>query len=401
MALTKMMSNFIKSESTPGILLLFAAILAVIINNSNYSNFYNGIFSFKIPVDLSFIAIYKNLTIKDWINDALMAIFFLFVGLELKREVITGELSTRSRIILPSAAACAGILVPALLYTYFNINNKVYMQGWAIPTATDIAFAIGVLNLFGNRVSTSLKVFLVALAVIDDLVAILIIAFFYSDNIDLYYIAMSCVVACILFTFNRLRIANLKYYLFFGVLLWVFVLKSGIHSTVAGVMLALFIPIIIKHNKKDKSPLHIMEHKLHNPVNYIILPIFAFANSGVSFAGMSIDVLTSPIVLGIFCGLFFGKQIGVFGVVYILDKLNICSLSKQTTWLEIYGVALLTGIGFTMSLFIGNLAFYDNPMLSNEIILGVLMASLCSGILGFLMIFWSLKKKEKKSKVNI
>ncbi len=345
MALTKMMSNFIKSESTPGVLLLFSAILAVIINNSSYSDFYNNVFSFEVPVDLSIIAIYKNLTIKDWINDALMAVFFLFVGLELKREVITGELSTRSRIILPSAAACAGILVPAILYIYFNINNKIYMQGWAIPTATDIAFAIGVLNLFGNRVSTSLKIFLVALAVIDDLVAILIIAFFYSDNIDLYYIGMSCIVACILFTFNRLRIANLKYYLFFGVLLWVFVLKSGIHSTVAGVLLALFIPIIVKHNKKDKSPLHIMEHKLHNPVNYIILPIFAFANSGVSFAGMSLDVLMSPIVLGIFCGLFLKANRG-FGAVYLLDKLNICSLSKQTTWLEIYGVALLTGNWF-------------------------------------------------------
>ncbi len=396
MAITKMMKNFIKSESTPGILLLCSAILAVIINNSNYSDIYAKFLSFSIPLDVSIVAIYKELSVKDWINDALMAIFFLFVGLELKREVVTGELSNKSKIILPSAAAFSGILLPAIIYIYFNIQNKLYMQGWAIPTATDIAFAIGVLNLFGNRVHVSLKVFLVALAVIDDLAAILIIALFYSDHINLYYIILASITCSALFMLNRLKITSLKIYLFFGILLWVFVLKSGIHATIAGVLLASFIPIIVKHHSKEKSPLHIMEHALHKPVNYMILPIFAFANSGVSFAGMSLDILSSNIVLGIFFGLFLGKQLGIFGTVYILEKLKICSLSKQSSWLEIYGVCLLAGIGFTMSLFIGNLAFDNFPSLNNEIILGVLLSSLCSGLLGFIVIYFALNRKNKK-----
>ncbi len=390
-----MMNNFFKAESTPGIVLFLFALIAIIITNTALADSYNKLFSFNIPLDLSFIGIYKNLSIKDWINDALMAIFFLFVGLELKREIFIGELSGKSKLLLPSLAALGGIVVPAIIYLNFNVENKIHLKGWAIPTATDIAFAIGVLNLFGNKINNSLKVFLVALAVLDDLAAILIIAIFYSRDLNIYYIDLSLVTLCLLLILNRLRVKSLSAYMICGVFLWIFVLKSGIHATVAGILLALFIPIIIKNNRKDKSPLHILEHKLHNMVSYIILPVFAFANSGISFDSLSLDILTHPIVLGITIGLFMGKQIGVFSVVYLLDKLKICPLFNGSNWLEAYGVCILTGIGFTMSLFIGNLAFDSSDNLNNEIVVSVILASLLSGIAGFLTILIGTKIKNK------
>lgn len=387
MAITKMMKNFIKAESTPGIILLIFALIAILITNTSHADGYSQFFSFKIPLNLSFIGIFKDLSIKDWINDGLMAIFFLFVGLELKREVVIGELSSRSKLLLPSLAALGGVIVPALIYLHFNIDNKLYAKGWAIPTATDIAFAVGVLNLFGNRISSSLKIFLVALAVLDDLAAILIIAIFYSKDINIYYIDLAAIILCLLFILNRLKVTSLTIYMIFGAFLWIFILKSGIHATVAGVLLAMFIPIIIKHKKKDKSPLHILEHKLHSPVGYAILPIFAFANSGISFANISFDILSNNLVLGIVFGLFLGKQIGVFSIVFLLDRLKICPLFRGANWIETYGVCILTGIGFTMSLFIGNLAFDSTDNLNNEIIVGVLLASILSGVVGFTTIF--------------
>jgi NhaA family Na+:H+ antiporter len=398
MRITKMMKSFIKMESSSGIIMLIFAISAIIITNSKFIDIYQNILNFKIPLDITFFGIYKDLSTKDWINDALMAIFFLFVGLELKREVLIGELSSKSKILLPALSALGGIIFPALIYLHFNNSNELYIKGWAIPTATDIAFAVAVLNLFGNRVNSSLRVFLVALAVIDDLAAILIIALFYSADINIYYIDLALIVMCLLFILNRLKITNLFYYIFLGILLWVFILKSGIHATVAGVILAFFIPIIIVDKNKSKSPLHILENRLHNFVTYLILPIFAFANSGISFASISFNTLFNNLVMGIAAGLFIGKQVGVFSIVYILHKLKICNLFKNCNWLEVYGVCILTGIGFTMSLFIGNLAFTSSPQINNEIILGVIIASILSAVIGALFIFLGIKLKLKVNK---
>ncbi len=393
-----MMKNFFQLDSSKGIVLFIFAVLAIIVTNIGYDDIYNKIFLFPLPLSIDFLGIYKNLTIKDWINDALMAVFFLFVGLELKREIVIGELSTRKKLMTPVLAASIGVLFPALIYLHFNSTNEIHASGWAIPAATDIAFAIGVLNLFGNKVHNSLKVFLMALAVLDDLAAIIIIALFYSDHINIYYIDLALLVICILFILNKLGITRISLYAICGMFLWIFILKSGIHATIAGILLALFIPISTKRKEK-KSPLHILENKLYVVVGYVILPIFAFANSGISFKGLSIDILSSNVVIGIVAGLFIGKQLGVFSMVYLLDKLKIFSLFKHASKLEVYGVCILTGIGFTMSLFIGNLAFDNSHNLNNEVIIGVLIASLLSGIIGFLTIFISIKLKKKNGRL--
>jgi NhaA family Na+:H+ antiporter len=374
--------DFIKSESAIGTILIIAAILAISIVNSSYADYYISIFSGKLFFDFN---------LKFFINDILMVIFFFLVGLELKKEIIKGELSSKEKMLLPILAALGGIVVPALIYHSINFNNKANWHGWAIPTATDIAFAIGILNLFGNKIANSLKIFLVALAIIDDLAAILIIAVFYSADITLIYLALAFLVTIILLIFNKLKISNLTLYLLAGLALWFLVLKSGIHPTIAGIVLAFFIPDL---------KMEFLEKKISGFVNYLILPLFALANAGIIFKDIPTDIWSSQLFLSITLGLFFGKQLGVALVVFLLVKLKISPFFKNTVWSEFYGVAILTGIGFTMSLFIGNLAFEQNEFLYNEVRAGVIAGSLLSGLAGFLVIHYSQKIKPKNGKLD-
>ena len=334
----------------------------------------------SISLKISNFTIDKDL--HHWINDGLMAIFFLLVGLEIKRELIQGHLSTRQQFSLPAVAAIGGITVPAIIYISLNFGNDVTTNGWAIPTATDIAFALGVVTLLGDRVPISLKVTLVAIAIIDDLMAIIIIATFYTSDLSIYYLLLAAVATFILFLLNNRQINKLFPYIIVGILLWMFVLKSGIHASLAGVLLAQFIPLNSKDNSSH-SPLQNLEHSIAPWVNFIILPIFAFANAGVSFSGMKLNLLWDPVTLGIILGLFFGKQIGVMLFTYVGSLLKVCKLPSDISWAQYYGLSLVTGIGFTMSLFIGSLAFTD-PEYQTSVRLGVLIASLLAGILGYL-----------------
>ena len=334
----------------------------------------------------------KEMNLRMWINDALMAIFFLLIGLELKREILIGELSSASRIILPLAGAIGGVILPALIYVSINFNNEINLRGWAIPTATDIAFAVGVLAIFGNKISNSLKIFLVALAVIDDLIAILTIAIFYSNDLALIYLNFALVVLLSLFALNRLKVNSLWPYMILGLILWVLILKSGIHATVAGVLLALFIPA---YNKKSRiSSLQKLEDHLNFPVNYFILPIFAFANAGMVFSNFSTEIFYDPIFIGIVLGLFFGKQLGITLTIFMLVKLKIIKFFKDVSWMEFYGISILAGIGFTMSLFIGGLAFDPNSPVAGKILMAVIFGSLLSIIFGILVIFLAIKHKK-------
>ena len=372
--------KFFHLKSAPGILLLLAAITAILVENSFLSNSYSKLLHSSMSINISNFSIDKDL--HHWINDGLMAIFFLLVGLEIKRELVQGHLSTRKQFSLPAVAAIGGITIPAIIYISLNFNNAVTINGWAIPTATDIAFALGVVTLLGNRVPISLKVTLVAIAIIDDLMAIVIIASFYTSDLSINYLLLTAITTSILFVLNNRKINKLSLYVIVGILLWVFVLKSGIHASLAGVLLALFIPIKSKGNS-TYSPLNKLEHSIEPWVNFIILPIFAFANAGVSFAGMKLNLLWDPVTLGIILGLFFGKQIGVMLFTYLGSILKICQLPSDLSWTQYYGLSLLTGIGFTMSLFIGSLAFID-PEYQTSVRLGVLIASLLAGILGYL-----------------
>jgi len=329
------------------------------------------------------------LSIQHWINDALMAVFFLMVGLEIKREMLDGQLSSWSRRVLPGAAAAGGMIFPALFYVLLNRDNPAALQGWAIPTATDIAFALGVLSLFGSRVPTSLKIFLAALAIIDDLGAVIVIALFYTADLNLVALIGAGLVWGNLFIFNKMKVKVLWPYLVLGAVLWVLVFASGVHATLAGVMLALTIPLKLTPGTPeatpDESPLHRLEHALHKPVAFIIVPIFGFANAGVSLSGLSLSVFTEPLTMGVAGGLFFGKLIGVFGIVAVLVKLGLAQLPAQASWGQVAGTALLCGIGFTMSLFIGLLAFND-PAVQDHVKIGILMGSLVSGLSGALIL---------------
>ena len=372
--------KFFKLKSAPGILLLLSAIAAIFVENSFLSDSYSKLLHTSININISNFAIDKDL--HHWINDGLMAIFFLLVGLEIKREVVQGHLSTREQFSLPAVAAIGGITIPAIIYISLNFGNEVTTNGWAIPTATDIAFALGVVTLLGNRVPISLKVTLVAIAIIDDLAAIIIIASFYASDLSINYLFFAAIATFILFVLNNRKINKLSPYVILGILLWVFVLKSGIHASLAGVLLAQFIPIKSK-DKSVQSPLYKLEHSIQPWVNFIILPIFAFANAGVSFSGMKLNLLWDPVTLGIILGLFFGKQIGVMLFTYLGSILKICKLPSDISWAQYYGLSLVTGIGFTMSLFIGSLAFTD-PEYQTSVRLGVLIASLLAGIFGYL-----------------
>ena len=374
----KAVQEFIRHEAFSGILLFAAAIAAVAMDNSALSWLYDAILQTPVSLRIGHLALDKPLLL--WINDGLMAVFFLLVGLELKREFLQGQLSSRSQIILPALAALGGIAVPALIYTAINGASPDLARGWAIPTATDIAFALGVMALLGPRAPRSLKLFLLALAILDDLGAIIIIALFYTDNLTLVPLAVAAAAIGGLALLNMRKVTRLAPYILLGVVLWVSVLKSGVHATLAGVVLAMFIPIAGKGARK--SPLRHLEHALHPYVAYGVMPIFAFANAGVSFAGVSLATLMQPLPLAIAAGLFIGKQAGVFGAVALAVRSGLAARPDGASWLQLYGVALLTGIGFTMSLFIGMLSFAD-PAHAAGVRIGVITGSLLSAIAGY------------------
>lgn len=378
--------RFLNNEASGGLLLMVVALLAILIANSPLSGaYFSAIHAYLGP-----------LSVQHWINDALMAVFFLFVGLEIKREMTEGQLSTWARRLLPGVAAAGGMAAPALIYLAFNGSDPATARGWAIPAATDIAFALGVLSLLGPRVPVSLKIFLAALAIIDDLGAVIIIALFYTSQLSLLDLAGAAVVLGLLVALNLRGVASLAPYLLLGAVLWVFVLRSGVHATVAGVLLALTIPIKALLDGAEVSPLRRLEHALHIPVAFLIVPIFGFANAGVSFAGVTPAVLAEPLSLGVAGGLVLGKLIGVFGSVLLMVRTGLADLPAAASWTQMLGVALLCGIGFTMSLFIGLLAFSD-PALQDRVKFGILAGSLVAGLSGYLVLRRTLNHRPSKN----
>ena len=379
---------FFKLEAASGLLLLISAVIALIISNSDYSTLYFETLETYLFVGINNFGI--KMSVLHWINDALMAAFFFFVTLEIKREFLQGELSNRKQALLPIIAAIGGMLVPALIYIYINFQNTVTLNGWAIPSATDIAFSLGVLSLLGSRVPLSLKVFLTALAIIDDLGAIVIIAFFYSGDLSIIYLTLLLLTFIGLLMLNKLNIKKFLPYLILGLILWFFTHESGIHATISGVLLATVIP----HRKKEKdfSLLTKIEHKISPYVAFGIMPLFALANAGVSLNGVNLNSLLSPVPLGILLGLFVGKQIGVFLFSIVSIKLKIAQMPNNSNWVSLYGVGILTGIGFTMSLFIGNLAFADNTQYMDGVKIGVLAGSLLSTLVGYFLLLMTSKK---------
>ena len=373
---------FFKLEAASGLVLLFAAIVALIISNSNLSDLYFSTLKRYIFLGINDFGL--KLSVIHWINDALMAIFFFFVTLEIKREFLQGELSNIKQALLPIIAAVGGMVVPALVYIYINFGNSETLNGWAIPSATDIAFSLGVLSLLGKRVPLSLKVFLTALAFIDDLGAIVIIALFYSGDLSIKYLILMLAAFIILLIINKFNIKKFLPYLVVGIFLWDFTHNSGIHATIAGVLLAMTIP----HRKKEKdfSLLIKVEHAISPYVAFGIMPLFAFANAGVSLEGLSLNSLMDKVPLGIVLGLFLGKQFGVFVFSYISIKLKIAQMPNNSNWYNFYGVGVLTGIGFTMSLFVGNLAFVENLEYMDGVKIGVLTGSLLSTLFGYFLI---------------
>jgi NhaA family Na+:H+ antiporter len=375
-----------------GSTLIFATFCALIISNSNNFIIYHDFFNQNIDLNLEFLNIHKALTLRDWINDFLMAIFFLLIGLELKSEILIGELSSKKKMALPLICAIGGVIMPMLFFLYFNRNISENMRGLAIPCATDIAFAYGFITLFGKTFSNSLKIFLVALAVIDDLIAILIIAIFYSKNIEIFYLGYACLAIVGLMILNSRNSSKIFLYILCGLMLWLMILKSGLHATLAGVILAMFIPLKIGKNNFLKK----IADKISPLVNFFILPIFAFANSGVRIEGFSSSQILSPIIGGVALGLFFGKQIGVMLSAYLSLKLGFAKLPRGTNWIEFYGASLFTGIGFTMSIFIASLAFGDNLKNLDDARIGVLLGSIFSVIAGGL-VAWFIRLKQNPS----
>ena len=381
---------FFKLEAASGLVLLIATIIALFISNSSLGNFYFSLLNTHIFIGKENFGL--DLSIIHWINDALMAIFFFVVTLEIKREFLQGELSNRKKALLPIIGAIGGMAVPALIYIVINLENGYALDGWAIPTATDIAFSIGVLSLLGSRIPISLKVFLTALAIIDDLGAIVIIAFFYSNKLQFIYLLLMLFSFVILMLLNKFGIKKFLPYLFVGLFLWVFTHNSGIHATISGVLLAITIPH--RSNDKDYSLLLKLEHILSPYVAFGIMPLFALANAGVVLENISINAITDPIPLGILCGLFFGKQIGVFLFSYLSVKLKIADMPTNSNWIKFYGVGILTGIGFTMSLFVGNLAFANYTDSLPGMKIGVLLGSALSAIVGYCLLLIVTRKKS-------
>ena len=386
--LSKPFKWFFKLEAASGLVLLFAAIVALIISNSNLSEIYFTTLNKYLFIGINNFGL--KLSVIHWINDALMAIFFFFVTLEIKREFLQGELSNIKQALLPIIAAVGGMLVPALIYVFINLGDSATLNGWAIPSATDIAFSLGVLSLLGKRVPISLKVFLTALAIIDDLGAIVIIALFYSGDLSIKYLILMLLAFILLLLINRFNIRKFLPYLIVGIFLWDFTHNSGIHATIAGVLLAMTIP----HRKKEKdfSLLIKVEHAISPYVAFGIMPLFAFANAGVSLEGLSFESLLNKVPLGILLGLFIGKQLGVFLFSYVSIKTKIAQMPNNSNWFNLYGVGVLTGIGFTMSLFVGNLAFVDNIQYMDGVKIGVLTGSLLSTLFGYFLILLSPNK---------
>lgn len=377
-------NDFFKLESASGILMILAALLAMIFANSPLRYFYDLLLSTPVEVRIGALEIAKPLLL--WINDGLMAIFFFLVGLELKREILEGELSASGKIILPAFGALGGMAIPALIYVLLNQGNAAAMNGWAIPSATDIAFALGILTLLGKRVPLSHKIFLTSLAIFDDVGAVIIIALFYTDKVSIEALLAVSVCLPILFLMNRQNVRSRAAYIFVGSVMWIATLKSGVHATLAGLVLALFIPIRDKHNPAF-SPLKDMEHDLHSAVAFFILPIFAFANAGISFSGIGLEQALHSVPMGIALGLFVGKQVGVFGFCWLAVRFRLASLPADMHWRSLYGIAALCGVGFTMSLFIGALAFEDTGVnVTFDERLGIMLGSMASGLLAYVIL---------------
>ena len=379
---------FFQLEAASGLILLIAAIIALIVSNSNFSDLYFSTLNQYLFIGINEFGL--KLSVHHWINDLLMAVFFFFVTLEIKREFIQGELSNIKKAMLPIIAAIGGMVIPALFYVVINYGNLETLQGWAIPSATDIAFSLGILSLLGSRVPISLKIFLTALAIIDDLGAILIIAFFYSGDLSISYLSLILISYTFLLILNKLGIKKFIPYLLVGIFMWFFTYKSGIHATIAGVLLASTIPHRIKD--RDFSLLIKIEHAISPYVAFIIMPLFAFANAGVSLIGLSLSSLMMPVPLGIVLGLFVGKQLGVMSFSFFAVKFGFAQMPDNSNWLSLYGVSILTGIGFTMSLFVGNLAFIESTQYIDGVKIGVLAGSLLSTIFGYFTLSIAIKK---------
>jgi NhaA family Na+:H+ antiporter len=385
-------TQFLRQESTGGILLISASLLAILLANSPFASLYELLINTTVAIQIGALHLSKPLLL--WVNDGLMAIFFFVVGLELKREFLEGELSNKRNIILPGLGAIGGMVFPAAIYILFNLKDPTALKGWAIPAATDIAFALGVLALLGSKVPTSLKIFLTSLAIFDDIGAILIIAFFYTNNISSTALAIAAICIVILLALNILGCMEKAYYVAVGVVMWIALLKSGVHATLTGVILAMFIPMRSAQNP-ETSPLKSMEHDLHPMVAFLILPTFAFCNAGINFSGMGLEQVLHNVSLGIALGLFLGKQIGVFALCWLGIKLRLAELPKDISWPSLYGTATLCGIGFTMSLFIGSLAFEETGInLIFDERLGIILGSLASGVMGFLILRSSLQRRS-------
>lgn len=378
------LNNFFRKESASGILLMFAATLALALANSPLSVWYDLIIETPVQVSVGELAVAKPLLL--WINDGLIALFFFLVGLELKREVLEGELSNMRKVVLPGFGAIGGMVVPAVIYLAINLGDDEASSGWAIPVATDIAFALGILSLLGSRVPVTLKIFLTSLAIFDDIGAIIIIAVFYTAQISFVSLLVAGLCIPVLFVLNRNGVTSRSIYIMIGIVMWVAMLKSGVHATLTGVILALFIPMRDKEDPNAR-PLLEWEHDLHALVAFVILPIFAFANAGINLAGVGLEQIMHGVPLGITLGLFLGKQIGIFGMCWLAIQLKLADMPKGMNWISLYGVGILCGVGFTMSLFIGSLAFESTgiDMIFDER-LGILIGSLLSGIFGYLLL---------------
>ena len=381
-----LIGNFLQKESSSGIILMVVTLVALLFSNTFLSEFYNTFLHTKIEFRVgTLLEISKPLIL--WVNDGLMAIFFLMIGLEIKRELILGHLSKLSNITLPLVGAIGGMILPATIFVIFNYGNDFNLRGWAIPTATDIAFALGILSLLGKRVPTSLKIFLMALAIFDDLGAILIIAFFYTAELSIISFFLATICIAILFLLNRLKVPYLSIYSLVGFVLWICVLKTGVHATLTGIILAFTIPLnLINEKRRNISPVRTLEHYINSWVAYFILPIFAFVNAGIDLRNISFEQMNNSVSLGIIFGLFFGKQLGVFSFVYIAVKLNLTKLPIGVSWAEIYGISILTGVGFTMSLFIDSLAYVDSAIFFYTDKLAILLGSFLSGVLGYFIL---------------
>ncbi len=373
------LSALLKHEAAGGVLLMLAAAAALALDNSPLAHLYDALLTIPVVVQVGALVLEKPLLL--WINDGLMALFFLLVGLEIKRELLEGNLSSWRQAVLPALAALGGMAAPALIYAALNADDPAALRGWAIPAATDIAFAVGILALLGSRAPAGLKVFLLAVAVIDDLGAILIIAAFYTADLSLTSLGVAAAAAAVLLALNLCGVTRLLPYILVGVVIWVAVLKSGVHATLAGVIVALFIPLRTG-DASAPPPLLRAEHGLHGFVALFVMPVFAFANAGVHLGGLSPGDVLSPVPLGIAAGLFFGNQIGIFGLTWAGVRLGLCRLPEGVAWRHVYGASALAGIGFTMSLFIGALAF-DDPAQQAAVRLGVLSGSLLSGVVGY------------------